>query len=74
MDQSRFDDSEAERGRAFGAESVWSSARVVDGDVTLPDRQAILVYLARQYGGEAWLPSGALTSGASDALALDGSG
>jgi len=33
---------------------------LVDGDVTLPDAQAILVYLARQYGGEAWLPSGAL--------------
>lgn len=33
---------------------------LVDGDVTLPDAQAILVYLARQYGGEAWLPSDAL--------------
>lgn len=33
---------------------------LVDGDVTLPDAQAILVYLARQYGGEAWLPSEAL--------------
>jgi glutathione S-transferase len=29
---------------------------LVDGDVVLADAQAILVYLARQYGGEAWLP------------------
>ncbi len=28
-----------------------------DGDVTIYDSQAILVYLARKYGGEAWLPS-----------------
>ena len=27
-----------------------------DGDVTLRDSQAILVYLASKYGGEAWLP------------------
>lgn len=27
-----------------------------DGDVTLRDSQAILVYLARKYGGEDWLP------------------
>ncbi|MDX2097851.1 MAG: glutathione S-transferase [Leptolyngbyaceae cyanobacterium bins.59] len=27
-----------------------------DGDVVLADAQAILVYLARQYGGESWLP------------------
>lgn len=30
---------------------------LVDGDIVLPDAQAILVYLARQYGGETWLPS-----------------
>jgi glutathione S-transferase len=29
---------------------------LVDGDVTLRDSQAILVYLASKYGGEAWLP------------------
>jgi glutathione S-transferase len=29
---------------------------LVDGETTLADAQAILVYLARQYGGESWLP------------------
>lgn len=29
---------------------------LVDGDTVLADAQAILVYLARQYGGDAWLP------------------
>lgn len=29
---------------------------LVDGDVVLADAQAILVYLARHYGGEQWLP------------------
>lgn len=29
---------------------------LVDGDTKLADAQAILVYLARQYGGEQWLP------------------
>jgi glutathione S-transferase len=29
---------------------------LVDGNVTLRDSQAILVYLARRYGGENWLP------------------
>lgn len=29
---------------------------LVDGEVQLSDAQAILVYLARQYGSEAWLP------------------
>lgn len=29
---------------------------LIDGDVVLRDSQAILVYLARQYGGESWLP------------------
>uniref|UniRef100_A0A832M4B3 Glutathione S-transferase n=1 Tax=Oscillatoriales cyanobacterium SpSt-402 TaxID=2282168 RepID=A0A832M4B3_9CYAN len=33
---------------------------LVDGDVTLADAQALLVYLARQYGGEQWLPTDAL--------------
>jgi glutathione S-transferase len=33
---------------------------LVDGDTKLADAQAILVYLARQYGGEQWLPSEAL--------------
>src|SRR5262245_36233990 len=27
-----------------------------DGDLTLRDSQVILVYLARKYGGEQWLP------------------
>jgi glutathione S-transferase len=30
---------------------------LVDGALTLRDSQAILVYLARRYGGETWLPS-----------------
>ncbi|WP_343582878.1 glutathione S-transferase [Herbaspirillum sp.] len=30
---------------------------IVDGDVTLYDSTAILVYLARRYAGEQWLPS-----------------
>ncbi|MGP1383931.1 MAG: glutathione S-transferase family protein [Thainema sp.] len=29
---------------------------LVDGDLVLQDAQAILVYLARQYGGDTWLP------------------
>ena len=31
-----------------------------DGDVTLADAQAILVYLARTYGGDDWLPMDAV--------------
>ena len=30
---------------------------LVDGDLQLADAQAILFYLAQQYGGEKWLPS-----------------
>ena len=30
---------------------------LVDGDLTLRDSQAILVYLARRHGGENWLPT-----------------
>lgn len=30
---------------------------LVNGETVLADAQAILVYLARQYGGESWLPS-----------------
>jgi glutathione S-transferase len=33
---------------------------LVDGETQLADAQAILVYLARQYGGEEWLPLDAL--------------
>ena len=33
---------------------------LIDGDTKLADAQAILVYLARQYGGEEWLPLDAL--------------
>ena len=29
---------------------------LVDNDIIIPDAQAILVYLARSYGGEQWLP------------------
>jgi glutathione S-transferase len=34
---------------------------LIDGDIKLADAQAILVYLARQYGGEQWLPLDALS-------------
>jgi glutathione S-transferase len=34
---------------------------IEDGDVTLSDAQAILVYLARKYGGEEWLPLEAIS-------------
>lgn len=34
---------------------------LVDGDLVLQDAQAILVYLARQYGGEQWLPTDAVS-------------
>lgn len=30
---------------------------LVDGDIVLRDSQAILIYLARKYGGDAWLPT-----------------
>ncbi|MDP6787907.1 MAG: glutathione S-transferase family protein [Rhodospirillales bacterium] len=33
---------------------------LTDGDVTVWDSQAILVYLARRYGGEEWLPTEAV--------------
>lgn len=33
---------------------------LVEGDVVLRDSQAILVYLARRYGGDQWLPADAL--------------
>jgi glutathione S-transferase len=37
---------------------------LVDGEVVIHDSQAILVYLARRYGGEAWLPTTAAELGA----------
>jgi glutathione S-transferase len=30
---------------------------LVDGDLTLRDSQTILIYLARKYGGDGWLPT-----------------
>lgn len=33
---------------------------LTDGELVLQDAQAILVYLARQYGGEEWLPTEAI--------------
>jgi len=38
----------------------WGEVPVlVDGDIVLRDSQAILVYLARRYGGHQWWPDGA---------------
>lgn len=34
---------------------------LVDGDTILADAQAILVYLARRYGGDSWLPLDAVS-------------
>ncbi len=34
---------------------------LIDGDTVLADAQSILVYLARRYGGEQWLPLEALS-------------
>ncbi len=36
---------------------------IKDGDAVIRDSQAILVYLAQQYGGEQWWPTDATTSG-----------
>ncbi len=42
----------------------WGELPVlVDGDVVLRDSQAILVYLARSYGGNQWWPDGAAQQG-----------
>jgi glutathione S-transferase len=45
---------------AFLARNPFGEIPVLDDDgVVLRDSQAIVVYLARKFGGEAWLPSGA---------------
>ena len=50
-----------QKGAAHLARNPFGQIPVLeDGTVTLSDAQAILVYLARQYGGEAWLPLEAL--------------
>lgn len=42
----------------------WGQLPVLtDGDVILRDSQAILVYLARRYGGNQWWPDGAAQQG-----------
>ena len=42
----------------FIAKNPFGTVPVIeDGDDTIADSNAILVYLARKYGGEAWLPS-----------------
>lgn len=42
----------------------WGQLPVlVDGEIILRDSQAILVYLARQYGGNQWWPDGAAKQG-----------
>ena len=50
-----------QKGAAHLARNPFGQIPVLeDGTVTLSDAQAILVYLARQYGDEAWLPLEAL--------------
>jgi glutathione S-transferase len=50
-----------QKGAAHLARNPFGQIPVLeDGAVTLADAQAISVYLARQYGGEAWLPLEAL--------------
>jgi glutathione S-transferase len=47
----------AQKTPAFLALNAFGQVPVlVDGDLVLRDSQAILVYLAQQYGGAAWLP------------------
>lgn len=46
---------------AFIAMNSFGQVPVLeDGDITVADSNAILVYLASKYGGEAWLPRDAL--------------
>jgi len=59
MDQSRFDYGRTQ-GRILARNPFGQVPVLVDG-CHLPDAQAILVYLARQYGGEEWLPLDAPT-------------
>ncbi len=48
------------KSEAFAKKNAFGEIPVLeDGDLTLRDSQAILVYLARKHGGEAWLPTGA---------------
>lgn len=45
---------------SFADLNPWNEIPVlVDGEVVLRDSQAILVYLARKYGGNQWWPDGA---------------
>lgn len=49
---------------AFLAKNPLGQVPVLeDGEVTLADSNAILMYLAAQYGSREWLPSGALALG-----------
>ncbi len=48
------------KSEAFTLKNAFGEIPVLeDGDLTLRDSQAILVYLARKHGGEAWLPTSA---------------
>jgi glutathione S-transferase len=48
----------AQKSAAFLALNPFGQVPVlVDGTVTVRDSQSILVYLARRYGGEQWLPA-----------------
>jgi glutathione S-transferase len=52
------------KGEPFLAMNPWAQVPLlVDGDVTLRDSHAILVYLASRSGAQAWWPSDAVSQG-----------
>jgi len=58
-----FMDGEHKRSPVIDLNPLGQIPVLVDGDVVLRDSQAILVYLAREYGGHQWWPEGAAQQG-----------